>query len=96
MTEEKIQVFRLPRRFGNSSLMIQIIKVAESKKQKILFLVSKKELVTGYSEMLLKNGITHGILNDPNCGNSEALVQLSCPETKGMTNDNHRSNIRIN
>ena len=93
MTEEKIQVCRLPRGFGYLSLIIQIIKVAESKKQKILFLVSKKELVTGYSEMLLKNGITHGILNDPKRGNGGALVQLSCPETKGMTNDNNRSNL---
>lgn len=67
--------------FGKTPLMVKMIKRAELKKQQILFLAPKKELINQCSEMLLNNGIIHGVLNNPKRGNSGALVQLSCPET---------------
>lgn len=67
--------------FGKTPLMVKMIKGAEAKGKKILFLAPKKELINQCSKMLMFNKIEHGVLNNPKKANINALVQLSCPET---------------
>jgi DNA repair protein RadD len=74
-------IVQAPCGFGKTPLMVKMIKGAEAKGKKILFLAPKKELINQCSKMLGKNAIEHGVLNNPKKANINALVQLSCPET---------------
>ena len=49
--------------FGKTPLMVKMIKGAEAKSKKILFLAPKKELINQCSKMLMFNKIEHGVLN---------------------------------